>query len=126
MNRRSQARAVRALIVEQRRVTLRTRTISVTLVSALDDYARQTAAAQPDDEAQLHLRRLWCERALQMLQDVRASSMRAREVARTVAAAIDARGDVVDLSELEDASREADVSVERAEKTAQEWLRLVS
>ena len=121
---RDRLEAIQALVREQRRATLRSRTISVTLVSALEDYARQVTQGPTGDAERVRLRRLWCERALQMLQDVRASTMRAREVARKMSALVEAEGGDVDLSELEVSSREADAAVERAEETARRWMEL--
>lgn len=118
------AGSILGLVREERRATLRTRTITVSLVSALNDYARSAGRDAAADDERILLRRAWCERALQMLQDVRVANLRAREVARRVTAAIHDEGGIVDLSELEAACRDADVSMTRGEETARRWLDL--
>ena len=61
-----------ALRREWRRLSLQTRTVSITLRSALADLDRITSL--PDEE-RIALRRRWCEHASVLLQDVRARSM---------------------------------------------------
>ncbi len=115
-----------ALVAEERRVILRTRTIRVSLVSALDDYATSALRRDSSPQERIRLRREWCERALQMLQDVRVASLRAREVAHEAADAARSEGGVLDLGELDTASHEADGAVARAEEVAQGWWNLAS
>jgi len=121
---RGRAGSILDLVREERRATLRTRTITVSLVSALNDYARSVGRDAATDDERILLRRAWCEHALQMLQDVRVANLRAREVARRVTAAIHDEGAIVDLSELEAARRDADVTMTRGEETARRWLDL--
>lgn len=66
--------SVRVLIREERRLSLNARTLATTLESALQDYEKLPSA---ESDAQLiALRRQWCERVLDMLQEMRAGALR--------------------------------------------------
>ena len=56
-----------------RRLALETRTLTLTLRSAIDALASDPA---PTIEERIALRRAWCERVQLLLQDVRVRSMR--------------------------------------------------
>ena len=68
--------SVRTLIREEHRMSMRARTLSITLVSALRDY--DAIKGTDDEAARIALRRAWCQHVLEMLQEVRTIAMRNR------------------------------------------------
>jgi hypothetical protein len=106
------------LIREQRKASLRARTIQVTLASALRDLevARDRLAA---GEA-IDLRRRWCSVAEALLLDVRAETLRTRAIGLKLAEALtEMPHEMVDLAT---ASDEADEAVDLAERVVREGL----
>ncbi|HEX6655350.1 MAG TPA: hypothetical protein VF153_03970 [Candidatus Limnocylindria bacterium] len=77
---------VRGLIREQRRTTMRARTIAITLDSALTEFTANREANELTDLQRIELRRQWCQRALGMIQEVRAHAMRTSQAFELVAA----------------------------------------
>lgn len=117
---RSLIETIEALTREQRRTSLRARTIAVTLKSALDefDHGRMSEADPPRRVA---LRREWCEHAQQMILEVRAEALRIRSIGSRLASQADTTADGRALSELEElvvASDTTDIALAYGERIA--------
>jgi hypothetical protein len=112
----SDLEAIRELIHEQRRAILKARTISITLRSALDDFD----GAIHDDlslRAQVALRREWCERAAQMIQDLRVQALRTRALAARIKVGRgEGRVTLLELRELDVASDDAEHAIDVADE----------
>jgi predicted nucleic acid-binding protein len=114
---RSLIETIEALVREQRRTTLRARTIAVTLKSSLDEFDRTRGEADP--ARRVALRREWSERAQQMIIEVRAEALRIRSIGTKLAAQADTTEDDRALSRFEElvvASKTTEVALEDGER----------
>lgn len=103
------------LIREQRRTTIRARTIAITLESALRE--QRALESVSDVRERIEMRREWCERALEMAQDVRAHVLRTRQAFELLSDRSRAVGPNTP-ARFEAADRQIEEYVERAERAA--------
>jgi hypothetical protein len=114
---------LKELIHEQRRAILKARTISVTLQSALVDF-EQVRDSELSFTARRDLRRSWCEHAAEMIQDLRAETLRTRAMGRHISELL--RGDALEraVRELNAASDDAEHAIDVADEVARRSLQL--
>ncbi|HEX6474576.1 MAG TPA: hypothetical protein VF114_05755 [Candidatus Limnocylindria bacterium] len=106
--------SIRALIREERRMSMRARTLRITLESALRDYD-EVQRAEPAD-LRFALRRDWCERVLDMVQEVRTNAMRNRHAFELIAEQV--KVGKSGTARFAAARRDFELQADRAEETA--------